>query len=193
MTKYEKHSFTCSKELNAEVNKQKISHERSYLLPILVEIKNYLDEHYVYQYPFFSKTMTSVELKKFILHFQNYMNLPKKSKLFLKKRNINKTNASERNLLLTRYVLDYEKLIINFLPIFYKNHIDNNQQNQKKFIEKFTENIQFVKNQIPPKVENIDISLNTFDMKCYEMVCDNDDPSDFQNDFYFQDHEWQLM
>lgn len=137
--------------------------------------------------------MTSVELKKFILHFQNYMNLPKKSKLFLKKRNINKTNASERNLLLTRYVLDYEKLIINFLPIFYKNHFDNNQQNQKKFIEKFTENIQFVKNQIPPKVENIDISLNTFDMKCYEMVCDNDDPSDFQNDFYFQDHEWQLM
>lgn len=121
------------------------------------------------------------------------MNLPKKSKLFLKKRNINKTNASERNLLLTRYVLDYEKLIINFLPIFYKNHFDNNQQNQKKFIEKFTENIQFVKNQIPPKVENIDISLNTFDMKCYEMVCDNDDPSDFQNDFYFQDHEWQLM
>ena len=123
---YQSHIYNSRYEIINDFQKETSKKERIYMAEMIKPAIAILDNSGItkYQnfYMFFKKVgLKSKDIINIINEFKNYINLIKNNQKidWIKQRELNKTNRSEKNIIFNRLALEYPNELINFIYTYF--------------------------------------------------------------------------
>lgn len=166
---YDHHIFRTSDELSVELTKGFFSTDRSYMVNVLKQSKEYLDQYSIRIYidfvsVFEEHKLLSKKIMEFLIGFTRYYNSSNDIDndhmiYWLKTRICKQSNTCEKNIIFTRLVHQYENEILEYLDIYLSQNLSDSKK-RIKFVDDFKKKINQVKDQNQNNIMNIK-PLNT--------------------------------
>lgn len=121
---YRNHRMNSRKELIEEIQRAPVNKERSFMIKMLKNCVDYLDQYGIYEYqnliiPLKNFGFKTNDIRDYIIGFQTYINSQNqfddpRSLNWINKRCIHKSNLLEKNLIINRLAYQYPNEILYY-------------------------------------------------------------------------------